>query len=523
MAESGMEQVIRLPANQFSIQSEGRRYPMAFRYLALLAILLVVGFSPQRAQAQDKPAFSNYEYHVTEDGAFGLYKPKGWKVGTQRYPNGRMISVTDEKTLSYASMVFLENTDPNQDSVTFASATLKNVSKQIPDLKIQEARSSSDRMNTMVRYQRSGPGNVVIEGKYCFNIKRPNSVVFGYESSAKHFKEMVPTLLTVISNINLLDDQAYRKLVSQRQDQTPTLLPMKQTSAPDGTCSLLVPEGWNLTAGKGAALCNSPEGDSGYIFSVIEFVGQSQIPYFNSSTLPGNLRYNYMPPTDALIIAMKNLGSSNHRVLERQPNPSRAMQATALLKRKADAEIAVISYTSKKGTPCVAYFDVSSLHPTAAGQWAIMPMGFWAPQSQFARSLPSLIKIAESFQMNERWASDQVRQGMASLREQMKKTSSMMSRYAEEMRQSNLAGHQNRMKSMDFTSYKFSTYMRGQQEWVTGLEGGKIYTSDQSGLSSGGQTIIEGPAFNYYNYQGEKYGHIPVDSSREVFEAMKGY
>ena len=106
----------------------------------------------------------------------------------------------------------------------------------------------------------------------------------------------------------------------------------------------------------------------------------------------------------------------------------------------------------------------------------------------------------------------------------MQKTSSMMSRYAGEMRESSLAGHQNRMKSSDFTSYKFSTYMRGEQEWVTGLEGGKIYTSDHWGLSSGGQTLIEGPPFNYYNYQGDtRYGHIPVDSSREVFEAVKGY
>jgi len=108
------------------------------------------------------------------------------------------------------------------------------------------------------------------------------------------------------------------------------------------------------------------------------------------------------------------------------------------------------------------------------------------------------------------------------VQELMKKTSSMMSRYAEEMRQSSLASHQNRMKSGDFISYKFSTYMRGEQEWVTGLEGGKIYTTDHHGLSSGGKLLIEGPGFNYYNYQGEQYGHIPVDSSPEVYERVKG-
>jgi hypothetical protein len=298
---------------------------------------------------------------------------------------------------------------------------------------------------------------------------------------------------------------------------------MKKASAPDGTCSLLVPEGWKLAAGKGAALCNTPDGDTGFIFTVIEFVGKSQIPHFDSSTISGNLRYNYMPPIDALMVAMQHFGSSNPRAVERYSNPAAANQATALLKRRTDAEIAVVSYNSKNGVACVGYFDVLGSYPTAAGQWGIIPLGIWAPASQFGRSLPSLIKVAESFQINQQWASDQVRQGMANLREQMKRTSSMMSRYAEEMRQSSLAAHQNRMKSMDFISYKFSTYMRGQQEWVTGLEGGKIYTSDHWGLSCGGQTIVEGPPFNYYNYQGDvQHGHIPVDISREVYEAVKG-
>ena len=96
-----------------------------------------------------------------------------------------------------------------------------------------------------------------------------------------------------------------------------------------------------------------------------------------------------------------------------------------------------------------------------------------------------------------------------------------MSRYADEMRQSSLASHQNRMRSMDYTSYKFSTYMRGEQEWVSNLEGGALYTTDHWGLSVDGKTVVEGPPFNYYNFQGERYGHIPVDSSREVYEAVK--
>jgi hypothetical protein len=495
---------------------------MAFRHLIVLATLLSVFFAPLKLHAQKEPTFSNYEYCVTDDGTFGLYKPKGWKVATQRYPNGRMVFVTDQKDRSYVNMIFLEDIDSNLNSVTFAGATLKNIAQQMPGLKIVEARSSRDRMHTMVKYHRSGPKNILIEGKYCFNVKRPTAVVFGYEAPAKQFKEMVPTLLTIIANITLLDDQTFKKLTSQRKESGPMVLPMKQGAAPDGTCWLMVPQGWNLTAGKGAALCTSPDGNTGYIYTVINFVGQSRIPYFNSSSIPG-LHYNYMLPIDALIVASRHFGSSNQRVIERYSNPSWAHQATAFLKRRADAEIALLSFTSKNGVPCIGYYDVLGFHPDNPGQWGIIVTGIWAPHPQFAHYLPSLIKIAESYRLNQEWASEYVRQGMERVRDLMKKTSSMMSRYAEEMRQSSLASHQNRMKSSDFTSYKFSTYMRGEQEWVTGLEGGKIYSSDHWGLSSGGKTIVEGPYFNYYNYRGDyEYGHIPVDISREVYEAVKG-
>ncbi len=487
---------------------------VAYRQCLLVAAFLLVGATPHALRAQATPDVAQYDYHVTDDHAFGLYAPKGWSVGTQAYPNGRMVFATDPTDLSYVSVLFLEQIDPRHDAVTLAGATLKNVSQQIPSLNIREARSGPDRMRTVVTYQKSGPGNTPIQGRYAFNVKHPTAVVFGYEAPAKQFKDKVPTLLTVIANITLLDPKTYQRLAAQRPADRSMMPPMHPTAAPDGTCRLLVPHGWNITAGKGRALCATPDGDTGFMFTLIDFVGKSQIPYFDNSKMPG-LHYDYMPPADALVVASRHTGSTNHRILERYPNP-------ALTTPKGSAEIALIAYTSKTGVPCVGYFDLVGSYPSAAGQWGLIVMGFWAPQGQFARLLPALMQIMESFQINQQWAADQVRQGMQRVQELMKKTSSMMARYAEEMRQSNLASHQNRMKSMDFISYKFSTYMRGEQEWVTGLEGGKIYTTDQYGLSSGGKLLIEGPGFNYYSYQGEKYGDIPVDSSREVYERVKG-
>jgi|GEM_PF-848426 len=490
--------------------------------MGLISFLIIVSLMwAQSAIAQPQISFSDFEYFVAADGAFGLYKPKGWKVGTQKYTDGKMIYVTDAKELAYVNLIFLEKIDPAHDSVSFAKATLQNIKRQIPDLKITMARTSRDRLKTVVEMQRSGAGQIIIKSKYTFHINRPQALIIGYEAPANQFKEMVPTLMTIVANITLFDEQAYKKM-SGRKGAVASIRPMHLRRAPDGTCEILVPEGWELQAAKGAALCHGQGGDIGYIFTIIDFVGQSQIPYFSSSQIPGNLRYSYMPPGEALSVAMSHYGSRNLRIIERYPNPQVAQQTSMFLKRRADAENVLISFHSKRGTSCIGYYDVLGLHPTYAGQWGIIVNGFWAPESSFGQDLPSLIKIAESYKINEQWAREYVRQGMERLKELMKKTSSMMSRYAEEMRQSSLAAHQNRMKSSDFINYKFSTYMRGEQEWVTALEGGQIYKSDHWGLSKEGQTIIEGQPFNYYNYKGDyQYGHIPVDISREVYEAVK--
>ena len=259
-------------------------------------------------------------------------RPKGWKVSTQKYPNGRMVYANDPKESAYVSMLFLDKIDPNQDSVALAGATLKNVSRQLPDLKLLESGSSRDRMHTYVKYQRSGPNRIPIEGRYSFNVQRPNAVVYGYEAPAKQFKEMIPTLLTVIANITLMDDQAYQRLISQKKDPKTMALPMKRRRHRTAPVRFLSQRAGILRPPRESALCASPDGDTGFIFTIIEFVGQSRIPNFNSASIPGDLRYNYMPPTQALMVASKHLGSSNHRILERHPNPSWAMQATSLPK-----------------------------------------------------------------------------------------------------------------------------------------------------------------------------------------------
>jgi len=94
------------------------------------------------------------------------------------------------------------------------------------------------------------------------------------------------------------------------------------------------------------------------------------------------------------------------------------------------------------------------------------------------------------------------------------------------MRESSMAAYQERQRSQEYIDYKRTGYIRGEQEWVSEVEGGALYKSDHWGLSREGERKIEGQDFNYYNYKGQnpRYNETmtPVDSSREVYESAYG-
>ena len=103
-------------------------------------------------------------------------------------------------------------------------------------------------------------------------------------------------------------------------------------------------------------------------------------------------------------------------------------------------------------------------------------------------------------------------------------TSRMMAETATAARESLTAAFQERARSQAYLDYKRTSTIRGEQEWVSQVEGGTLYKSDHWGLSREGQSLIEGQPYNYYNYQGQnpRYNETmtPVDASREVFEKV---
>ncbi len=133
--------------------------------------------------------------------------------------------------------------------------------------------------------------------------------------------------------------------------------------------------------------------------------------------------------------------------------------------------------------------------------------------------------MVQSYKIDDRFAQNYIAQGMARLRQMQQKTSRMVSRNAQEIRQMMQSAYDERQKSMDYIDYQRSNYIRGNSDWISSMEGGTIYHSDRWGTknTTTGE-YYEGQPYNYFNFTGKnpKYNEQMQEiNSRELYEGYK--
>lgn len=470
------------------------------------------------------------ELYLHNDLSFALCKPPGWSVSSQDVPNGKTIRIADLKSSAVAIVMQVSSASAGSSSVEFATAAVKNIRAEAPALKLDWVRTTNDRKRTVLEFHYKDKRGTERRSRFYFFMDNPVAKSFGYEAASTDFVKLQPTMMTILSNLTFLNQaslqEARAKQSAGGQNTKPIELPMQQQRLSDGSASMLVPNGWSFQGKKGMSLCISPDQTLGFSFSTAEFWGQSNIPYFTAPAMPGVIHHAYMKPVDALTFLMQQFGSSNFRTEQRWQNPRQAQEMSRSINRQTEAEGALLMYQTKANVATKGFFEATTFLPMPSGQWLVIFWGVWAPEAAFRQYLPTLIKMAASYRINEAWASSYIQQGLARLRQQMERTQTAMKDAATSARESNLAAFQERMRSGDYIDYKRTSTIRGEQEWLSEAEGGVLYKSDHWGLSREGEQVIEGQSFNYYNYQGQnpKYNEsmTPVDASREVYERVYG-
>ena len=148
------------------------------------------------------------------------------------------------------------------------------------------------------------------------------------------------------------------------------------------------------------------------------------------------------------------------------------------------------------------------------GLWFTILAGIWAPEKDSYLYMPALEEVASSFSINDEFARQYIQAGLQRLRQLQQQTAAAI-QDLNRAREQNQRDWEERQKRKDFMDSKWDDYRRGQSYWVSDLEGGKVYATDNWGTRD---TVTgdyyEGSAYNWTNFEGENPRYR--ESMREI-------
>ncbi|HVP39102.1 MAG TPA: hypothetical protein VMS93_07970, partial [Candidatus Saccharimonadales bacterium] len=157
--------------------------------------------------------------------------------------------------------------------------------------------------------------------------------------------------------------------------------------------------------------------------------------------------------------------------------------------------------------------------------WSFRHFTVLAPAGGFERFAPTFAAMLGSYRINGAWARSYIQQGMARLHQMQQQTAERVARNAEEIHATMQAACDERSRSQDYLDYQRTNFIRGQQDWVSDMEGGTVYHTDSWGTqNTTTDERWEGQPFdyvNYVNYTGKnpKYNEqMTAIDSRELWE-----
>ena len=291
--------------------------------------------------------------------------------------------------------------------------------------------------------------------------------------------------------------------------------PLTSHRLSDGSARFLLPNQWDVKdLGTCSFVATSPTEASCFIVASVDFLSPSL-----GVRLPGVLASEYLPPHKALEFAAVQTGMANDVKFEEViPRPDLAQEiATVYTAGPVQVEEFVQTSTSPSGVRTKGYSFGISFGSRLGTNWRLWHMTVSAPAEKFQANTTTFVRMMQSYRINDEFAAGYIARGMARLRELQAQTAALVARNAQEIHSMMQAAYEERQRSWDYIDYQRTNYIRGQQDWISSLEGGRIYHTDSWGtLNTDTGTYYEGTAYDYVHFDGEnpRYQEMmtPIDN-----------
>ena len=479
---------------------------------AIAAVLLRPGIGAAQT-GKGSQAAPGMQKVVTEKATFVLYVPRGWKAVEGTEGAARTVRASD--TSGRSAVFFSTGAAPQgENAAALAKRANAGLGRQAGDLAIRSAFSSRDGSALVYDGVYTPPKRGKTEFRTWVSRKGDDFTLSRIEAPAGQFEAMKPMLLTVLSNIRVTKGSFAIQAAA-----APVEVQLVTHRLRDGSASFLMPQGWQCQdTGKGLFAAGDPSGYS-FISGNVELL----TPQMRVNP-PGILVSPYLAPGQAWQFITARYGlASNMRFEKVIPRADMARQMGQVYTvGPVTVEELVYTFTSREGRPTKGYTYGISFGSRLGTNWSFRHLTVTAPADRFGAWAGTFGSMMGSYRINERWAQEYVTQGARRLREMQQQTSAMVARNAQEIRQMMQAAYDERQRSMDYIDYQRTSYIRGQQDWISSMEGGTVYRTDNWGTknTTTGE-YWEGKAYDYYHYQGKnpKYNEqMQAVDSRALWE-----
>jgi hypothetical protein len=467
--------------------------------LPILA-LSVAALLPASGARADEPATQSsgvpMEKYVSQDAIFVLYKPKGWVVTEGAQPGFRTVSVTDPGGAGEAAM-FVGTSPTGQDTLALTRRFLGGIGQQFPDLQVLEASVSRDQHRVAVSARFAHPKAGARDFRCWVSGRGTEFMYESIETPAGALERTRALLLTILANVRVFKGAFAAQ--GAVPDPLPALVPHRLS---DGSASFELPQDWGCKElGKGCFLAGDPSGKYAFIVASAEVL----TPQLGVK-VPGVPVAQYQSPSQAMQMLCAWQGvASNMRFEQVIPRQDVAQQMAQVY---TVGPVTVEEFVYTFGLSFGSRLNTN---------WGFRHLTVLAPVDKFDASLPTFEAMLKSYQIDDQWARNYVQQGMIRLRQLQQQTSALVARNAREIHDMMQAAYDERQRSQDYIDYQRTSYIRGEQDWISGLEGGTVYHTDSWGTrnTTTGQTW-EGKPYDYVNFEGRNPKHnedmTPINS-----------
>jgi hypothetical protein len=481
------------------------------RNVPVLALILVA-LLPATSATADEPATQAsavpMEKYASQDAIFVVYKPQGWVVTEGAQPTFRTISIADPTGGGEAAM-FLGTSPTGADMLALTKRFLGGIGQQFPDLQILAASVSNDKHRVAVSASFTYPTTGKREFR-CWVSGRGDEFIFeSIETPAGAFNRTRPLLLTILSNVRVFKGAFAASGAAPAP--LPVLVPHQLS---DGSASFRMPQDWGCKElGKGNFVAGDQGGQHAFIVASVDVM----TPRLGVN-VPGVPVAPYQSPSRAMQTLTAWQGAASNMKFESVIPRKDVADQMAQVYTSGPITVEEFIYTcDTKAGKTKGYTFGFTFGSRTDTNWNFRHLTVMAPAGGFNAALPAFEAMLRSYQINDEWARSYVEQGMARLRQLQQQTSAMVARNAREIHDMMQAAYDERQRSQDYIDYQRTSYIRGEQDWVSGMEGGTVYHTDSWGTrnTTTGETWA-GQPYDYVNFAGRNPQHnedmTPIDS-----------